>query len=90
MTVTVRAADLDILTEKARDNILRTKSVYVTGRFHTNNHSHAVDKLGKLVRQSKGLEFPDIKEMQVPVRNTADCENIYGGSLTELALENTL
>lgn len=90
VTVTLRAVDQDILTEKARENDLRIKAVHVYGRFHTSEHSHAVDKLSKVVSISNGMEFPDIKDLQVPIRNTADGEIIFGGSLNLLALENTL
>ncbi|KAL2015753.1 hypothetical protein VTK56DRAFT_4881 [Thermocarpiscus australiensis] len=90
VTVTLRAADLGALTEKARENNLRTKEVRVYGRFHTPSHSGAVDKLMKLVKLSEGLEFPDVKELQAPIRNTADGGIVSAGSLTRLALENAL
>ena len=90
MTVTVRTADLDGLTAKAHEKNLRTKAVHVYGRFHTPNHSRAVDKLTKLALLPKGLQFPDAKELQASIRDTADGEIVSGGSLTRLALENTL
>lgn len=90
MTVTVKAADLDGLIEKTCETNLRTQAVHVSGRFHTPDNSFAVDKLTKLVLLSKGLEFPDIKELQAPIRDTVNGEIISGGSLTKLALENTL
>ncbi|KAL8727819.1 MAG: hypothetical protein Q9166_005811 [cf. Caloplaca sp. 2 TL-2023] len=90
VTVTVRAADLDGLTTKTRDKNLRTNAVQVHGRFHTPNHSLAVDKLTKLVLLSQDLRFPDAKELHVPIRDTANGEVISTGSLTQLALENAL
>ncbi|OCK75371.1 putative Phthiocerol synthesis polyketide synthase type I PpsA [Lepidopterella palustris CBS 459.81] len=72
VTVTIKAADLGGLIEKARENNLRTRVVRVYGRFHTPSHSNAVDKLTELALLSKTLEFPDTKELKVPVRNTAD------------------
>ena len=90
MTVTIRAADLETLTAKAREKNLRTKAVQVYGRFHTSGHSRAVETLMKLVSLSKGLQFPDAKALEVPLRNTADGGVISRGSLTRLALENTL
>lgn len=90
MTITVRAADLEALTTKAREKNLRTSAVHVHGRFHTPNHLRAVDKLTNLVLISDGLRFPDAKKLQAPIRNTADGELITTGSLTRLALENTL
>lgn len=92
MTVTIRAADLDVLTEIAGKNNLRAKAVQVHGRFHTPSHSNAADKLTKLGLLSKGLKFPETKELQVPIRDTVDGAVVSGGtsSLTRLALENTL
>ncbi|KAK6079334.1 beta-ketoacyl synthase [Seiridium cupressi] len=89
-TITIRSVDLSSLTKRAHDRNLRTKAVHVSGRFHTPDHSNAVDKLLKLASLSKGLAFPDAKELKVPLRDTTDGENISGGSLTRVALENTL
>ncbi len=90
VTLTIRADDLDALTEIARQKHLRTKVVSVHGRFHTSGHSHAVDQITKLASLSYGLEFSDEKKLHAPIRNTSDCSIISGGSLTRLALENTL
>ncbi|KAK6074459.1 polyketide synthase (beta-ketoacyl synthase) [Seiridium cupressi] len=89
-TITIRSVDLSSLTKRAHDRNLRTKAVHISGRFHTPDHSNAVDKLLKLASLSKGLAFPDAKELKVPLRDTTDGENISGGSFTRVALENTL
>lgn len=44
----------------------------------------------RLASTSKGLAFPDAEKLLVPVRNTSNGEAITQGSLTRLALENTL
>jgi len=62
----------------------------VHGRFRTAGNSNAVDKLSQLVSPCEGLNFPKTEKLRVPVRNTADGEVISGGSLAQLALENTL
>ncbi|KAI3325977.1 ketoacyl-synt-domain-containing protein [Xylariaceae sp. AK1471] len=90
VTVTIKADDIQELNLRARQAGLRTKPVHVFGRFHTPNHSHAVEKVLKLALLSKGLNFLDVKELQAPVRDAADGETIIGGSLTRLALENAL
>ena len=59
-------------------------------RFRTAGNSNAVDKLSQLVSPCEGLNFPNTEKLRVPVRNTADGEVISGGSLAQLALENTL
>ncbi|KAK9775631.1 hypothetical protein SCAR479_07738 [Seiridium cardinale] len=89
-TITIRSVDISSLTKRAHDRNVRTKAVPVSGRFHTPDHSNAVDKLLKLASLSKGLAFPDARELKVPLRDTTDGESFSGGSLTRLALENTL
>ncbi|EPE28832.1 Thiolase-like protein [Glarea lozoyensis ATCC 20868] len=90
VTFTIRAADLDTLTKIAREKHLLIKVVSVHGRFHTSSHFDAVHKIARLASLSHGLEFPDAKKLQVPVRNTADGVMISQGSLTRLALENSM
>ena len=90
MTVTIRAADLDSLTAKARERTLRTKAVHVSGRFHTPNHSHVVEKLMELVSRKKGLQFSDRKELKSPICDTANGGVISGGSFTRFALRSPM
>ncbi|EHK97154.1 putative Phthiocerol synthesis polyketide synthase type I PpsA [Glarea lozoyensis 74030] len=78
VTFTIRAADLDTLTKIAREKHLLIKVVSVHGRFHTSSHFDAVHKIARLASLSHGLEFPDAKKLQVPVRNTADVNGING------------
>lgn len=82
--------DLESLSDRARENGMWTKKVHVHGRFHTSDHSLAVEKIMELASTSNGLEFPDAERLLVPVRNTGNGEIISHGSLTKLALENTL
>lgn len=90
VTATVGAADLDDLITKIKDQGLRAKPVHVRGRYHTAGHSEAVEKLTKLVSRSEDLQFPGVARLEAPVRSTVDGEIISEGSLTRLALENTL
>ncbi|KAK4462847.1 hypothetical protein QBC42DRAFT_174989 [Cladorrhinum samala] len=90
VTVTVRAADLDDLIAKIKHQGLHARPVHVRGRFHTAGHSEAVEKLTKLVSRSEELQFSGVARLQAPVRSTVDGEIISEGSLTRLALENTL
>lgn len=90
VTLTIRSADLDTLRELAREKQLLFKAVSVHGRFHTSSHSHAVHKIAKLSSLSHELEFPNAKELQVPLRNTVDGVIITEGSLTRFALENAM
>lgn len=97
VTVTLRDVDVDAFILEVRGLGLRAKSVPVHGRFHTNDHTNAVDKLMELVRREKELQFPDVKELQAPIRSTIDGSIIVPegsdqGSLqlTRLALHSTL
>lgn len=87
MTVTLKAADVDALLVQATQKGLRTKDVPVHGRFHTPLHAQAVEKL---LRFAEGLEFPNADRLRGLVRDTASGSIISEGSLTQLALENTL
>ena len=60
------------------------------GRFHSAVHLPAVEKLTKLFRHSVELQFPDVANLQAPVRSTVKGEILTEGSLPQLALENTL
>ena len=66
------------------------KTVHVQGRFHSAVHSSAVDKLTKFSVHSAELRFPTVDKLQAPVRSTVNGEIITEGSLSRLALENTL
>ena len=60
------------------------------GRFHSAVHSPAAEKLTKLFEHSVELQFPNVANLQAPVRSTIKGEILTEGSLLQLALENTL
>ncbi|KAK7993967.1 C6 finger domain-containing protein [Apiospora arundinis] len=90
VTVTVTAIEEDGLIDKARKSDLRTKTLHICGRYHTPDHAGAVEKILKFASITKDLQFPDAKELNVPLRNTATGDVVSGCSLTRLALESTL
>lgn len=60
------------------------------GRFHCAVHSSTVEKLAKLLAHSAELQFPNVANLQAPVRSPFNGGVIKEGSLSRLALENTL
>ncbi|KAI1320328.1 beta-ketoacyl synthase domain-containing protein [Xylariaceae sp. FL0255] len=90
ITVTIKAADVSHFTEQAGRAGLRVTPVHVCGRFHTPSNLHLVDRIISIASTLEGMDFPDAKQLQVPVRSTADGKAITKGSLTRLALENAL
>ncbi|KAK8054708.1 Methylphloroacetophenone synthase [Apiospora phragmitis] len=90
VTITTTAADAKGLIDRARKSHLRTSAVHVHGRYHTPDHAHAVDKLMKFASLCKAVQFPEVQEVHIPICDTATGEIVSGGSLTRLALENTL
>jgi len=66
------------------------RTVHVQGRFHSAVHSSAVDKLTKFCMHCAELRYPTVDKLQAPVRSTINGEIITEGSLSQLALENTL
>ncbi|KAI0145488.1 beta-ketoacyl synthase domain-containing protein [Xylariaceae sp. FL1272] len=89
-TVTMKVADISKFTEQASQAGLRVTPVNVCGRFHLPSNLHLVDRIMSIASSLEGMDFPDAKQLQTPVRNTADGSTITGGSLTRLALENAL
>ncbi len=90
VTVTLRAADLDSLSQKVRDGGLRAKTVPVQGRFHSASHARAAERLSKLVLESEELRFPATERLHAPVRSAVDGKVIPEGNLIPFILENTL
>ncbi|KAK8108232.1 Methylphloroacetophenone synthase [Apiospora kogelbergensis] len=93
VTVTLRHVDVDGFLFKVRGLGLRAKSVPVHGRFHSDGHAKAVDKLVELVRRERELQFPGGKELRAPVRSTVDGGLLaleYQLQLTRIVLESLL
>ncbi|EFX05857.1 polyketide synthase [Grosmannia clavigera kw1407] len=91
LTVTIRASSLGVLEEEATRKNLRIKDVHVHGRFHTVDHSSAVDKILAFSQLSDGLSFPEPSRLQDPIRNTADGGILPDGSpLTRISLESAM
>lgn len=90
MTVTLRSADVDELSEKARTLGLLSKTVSVRGRFHTPEHSSAAAKLAKLVTQSEDLRLPVVENLFATLRSAVDGRVISQGTLVQHVLDNTL
>ena len=78
------------MTEIFQKRGFRVKTIQLQGRFHCAVHSLAVEKLTKLFAHSAELQFPDVADLQAPVRSTFNGEILKEGSLSRLALENTL
>ena len=57
------------------------------GRFQLSAHSSAAEKINRLCCTVKEMQFPTFDKVRVPLRSTANCETITGGSLLGLALE---
>lgn len=90
MTVTLRSADVDDLSERARTAGLLSKTVSVRGRFHTSEHSSAAAKLAELVTQSEDLRLPDVENLFAPLRSAVDGKFISQGTMLQHVLDNTL
>ena len=90
LTVTVKAADLTDLTKEFQTRGLRVKPVHVQGRFHSEVHSGAADKLTEFSEHSVELQFPAVDKLRTPLRSAVNGQVITEGSLFRLALENTL
>ena len=78
------------LTERSQKRGFRVRPIHLQGRFHSAVHSRAVEKLTKLFEYSAELQFPNVANLQAPVRSTVKGEILTEGSLPQLALENTL
>ena len=86
----MRAADLAGLMKKYQKSGFRVKPIHLQGRFHSAVHVPAVEKLTKFFARSEKLQFPDVANLQAPVRSTFNGEILEEGSLSRLALEYTL
>ena len=86
----MRAADLAALVKKYQKSGFRVKPIHLQGRFHSTVHMPTVEKLTKFFAHSVELQFPDVANLQAPVRATFNGEILEEGSLSRLALENTL
>ncbi|CZR52558.1 related to polyketide synthase [Phialocephala subalpina] len=74
---------------------MRTKLVHVQGRFHSDVHSPAVEKILKFLEYWNDPAFPkfldtDISHAQASLRSTTDGQVITAGSITRIALESIL
>ena len=86
----MRAADLADLMKKCQKGGFRVKPIHLQGRFHSTVHVPAVEKLTKFFAHSVELQLPNVANLQAPVRSTFNGEILKEGSLSRLALENTL
>lgn len=90
VTVTLRAIDVDGLSDRGRAAGLRSTTVSVRGRFHTPDHSKRASKLAKIILHSQDLRVPDVGRLFAPVRSAVDGQILAGGSLVQHILDNTL
>ena len=86
----MKAADLAGLMKKYQKSGFRVKPIHLQGRYHSTVHMPAVEKLTKLFAHSVELQLPNVANLQAPVRSTFNGEILKEGSLSRLALENTL
>ncbi|KAL9094911.1 MAG: hypothetical protein Q9165_002861 [Trypethelium subeluteriae] len=90
ITITVQKSSEDAMLKDFAKRKILTRRIELEGRFHSEVHIKAAEKLNSLIHSNTSISLPDSQSLIIPVRANGDGNPIENMSLSTAAVRSTL
>jgi hypothetical protein len=87
LTVTLPQCSQETLSSNLSEAGITAITVGIRRSYHHQKHRQVAEQLSKLCASHADLQFPDAKQLRLPLRSTASTECIVSGALHDISIQ---